>query len=55
MKKQHLYLMLPIFWAMFVSCEIKAETKSYNEGINIVPEPQSITQQEGKFILTSHS
>lgn len=36
------------------SCSVQpGEVKSYNEGINIIPMPQSLTQNEGKFILTS--
>lgn len=34
------------------SCNPKGEVKSYNEGINIIPMPQSITQGQGKFFLS---
>ena len=37
-------------WAM-VSCSGTAEVKSYNEGLNIIPMPQQITQSEGVFFL----
>lgn len=32
-----------------VSCVPTGETKSYNEGINIIPMPQSLTVQDGTF------
>lgn len=32
-----------------VSCGPTGETKSYNEGINIIPMPQSLTVQDGTF------
>ena len=32
-----------------VSCEPTGETKSYNDGINIIPMPQSLTVQDGTF------
>lgn len=31
------------------SCVPTGETKSYNEGINIIPMPQSLTVQDGTF------
>ncbi len=34
------------------ACSQPGEVKSYNEGINIIPIPQSLTQQEGKFQLS---
>lgn len=34
------------------SCNPKGEVKSYNEGINIIPMPQSIVQGQGKFFLS---
>lgn len=34
------------------SCSPKGEVKSYNEGINIIPMPQSLTQGQGKFMLS---
>lgn len=30
-----------------------ADTKSYNDGINIIPMPQQLTQQQGKFTLSN--
>ena len=33
------------------SCEPAGETRSYNEGINIIPMPQSLTIQDGAFRL----
>ncbi|HJD52734.1 MAG TPA: glycoside hydrolase family 20 zincin-like fold domain-containing protein, partial [Candidatus Avibacteroides avistercoris] len=33
------------------ACGPKAEVKSYNEGINIIPWPQHVEQKEGHFTL----
>ena len=39
---------------LFTSCGNKVVTeKSYNEGINLIPTPVSLSQQEGKFTLSS--
>ena len=38
------------------SCaEPQGEVKSYNQGINIIPTPQSLVQQDGFFRLNSHT
>lgn len=39
--------------ATIASCSPKGEVKSYNEGINIIPMPQSVTQKEGQFTLSN--
>lgn len=37
---------------LFAACgNVTGELKSYNEGINIIPTPQELTQQEGNFKL----
>lgn len=35
--------------------EPQGEVKSYNQGINIIPTPQSLVQQDGFFRLNSHT
>ena len=39
--------------SMLIACgEKTVETKSYNEGINIIPTPLELTQQQGAFKLS---
>ena len=38
---------------LFTACSTTPLERTYNEGINIVPAPLSLTQQEGKFLLSS--
>ncbi len=39
-----------------ISCESNPGTsKTYNEGINIIPMPQSLTEQKGLFTLTDRT
>ena len=53
MKKSNVLLCLLSSITLFLSsCNQTEETKLYNEGINIIPQPQSIIQNEGKFTLT---
>lgn len=42
--------------AMFIHCDvIKADVKSYNQGINIIPMPQEIVATSGRFSLNPNS
>lgn len=41
--------------SLLASCSPKGEVKSYNEGINIIPMPQSVTQNAGHFTLSGSS
>lgn len=53
--------LLAIFCAGMALCflascaEPQGEVKSYNQGINIIPTPQSLVQQDGFFRLNSHT
>ena len=37
--------------AVLASCEAPTEPKAYNQGINIIPAPASLVQNEGAFKL----
>lgn len=39
--------------SFLAGCSQPGEVKPYNEGIHIIPLPQSLTQQEGQFTLSS--
>lgn len=41
--------------ATMVACSPKIEKKSYNEGINVIPVPVELTQNEGLFTLTANT
>lgn len=51
MKKQFLFV-LALFTLLLTACDSGGKTKSYNEGINLVPTPKSLTAKEGVFKLT---
>ncbi len=56
-KKKHLInLCAGASLAMLMACNGQVgEVKSYNEGINIIPMPQSLVQQQGSFTLSSNT
>ncbi|MCL3779890.1 beta-hexosaminidase [Prolixibacteraceae bacterium JC049] len=37
---------------LMAACSVKHETKVYNQGINVVPKPMELTQNEGNFELS---
>ena len=42
-----------VILSFLAGCSQPGEVKPYNEGIHIIPLPQSLTQQEGQFTLSS--
>lgn len=51
MKKISIILGMFAFATLFVSCEAEKVVKSYNQGVNIIPQPQNVTLSEGEFTL----
>ncbi|MGL4519441.1 MAG: family 20 glycosylhydrolase [Phocaeicola sp.] len=55
-KRNTLTLFAALALSFFTACsDATGEVKSYNEGINIIPMPQSLVQQEGIFTLSPSS
>lgn len=56
---KNLFLLLSVItMCFFASCgdgAVTAPTKEYNQGINIIPKPQSLVQQEGIFRLNKNT
>ena len=56
MKKTFKLLCLAVTIGLFTACgDSAALKKSYNEGINIIPMPVSLAQQNGTFVLSAHT
>ncbi|MDO5572085.1 MAG: family 20 glycosylhydrolase [Bacteroidales bacterium] len=55
MKKIHALAIAAMAGTLFSSCNEKAQTASYNEGINIIPAPQSLVQTDGTFSLKKNN
>ncbi|MFI3268157.1 MAG: family 20 glycosylhydrolase [Rikenellaceae bacterium] len=51
MRKISIILSFVAFVTLFSSCGAEKITKSYNEGVNIIPQPQKMTVSEGSFKL----
>ena len=52
MKRETKLLMMCISSLLFVGCATPKENKIYNEGVNIIPTPNSMVMNEGVFALT---
>lgn len=54
MKKNLTTLCMALAMGLITSCSTQSVSdKAYNQGINLIPTPVSLQQQEGKFALTS--
>ena len=56
MKKLFTTVCVAATLGLLTSCGTQtAPERTYNEGINIIPMPASLQQQEGRFLLSSSS